>query len=213
MQDASGALSRAVRYSLNSRGTVLRVLLSRKWLDDPNRKFPVRIDPTVYTGSSNSCELVSGADADVSRCGDNQTPVWVGRDGDEIHRALVQFDLSDLLPGNALITQAQTAFWFDSQSDPSPTTLDLHELTKDFTDQATWNTYDGANAWDTPGGDINPDRETRRTLQPDWTGWWTQLGMERLAQGWIDGLGVPFRAGSTSPSSLAATCGGSRDRD
>lgn len=34
-------------------------------------------------------------------------------------------------------------------------TIDIHESTKDFTESATWNTYDGSNNWTSAGGDYN----------------------------------------------------------
>jgi hypothetical protein len=50
-----GAMSDAVTYSLvytGPTGLALRVSADRAWLDDPARQYPVRIDPTVYTGGT-----------------------------------------------------------------------------------------------------------------------------------------------------------------
>lgn len=50
-------------------------MLDRGWLSDPARQFPIKVDPTVYTDIWGVCELVSGADANVSNCTGGSDPV------------------------------------------------------------------------------------------------------------------------------------------
>lgn len=191
MQDAAGALSRAAHYELISEGAQQRVVLvlDAGWLADPVHQFPVRVDPTVYTDIWGVCELVSGADANVSNCTDGSDPVWIGNDGREVHRASLGIDPASAgVPSDALVTGAELDAWFDSQSVSETSDIDLYAGAEHYaTPGQTWNSYDGTHAWTTSGGDMRPQRESRRTLDPGWTGWWVAFGMLRLAEQRIQG--------------------------
>ncbi|MFF3393655.1 LamG-like jellyroll fold domain-containing protein [Streptomyces sp. NPDC002669] len=60
MTDARGATSYAVRYALVDRDgrPALKVTADRGWLTDPDRVFPVRVDPSVDTGAASTSMYV-----------------------------------------------------------------------------------------------------------------------------------------------------------
>lgn len=60
MTDARGATSYAVRYTLveGGEGPALKVNADRGWLTDPDRAFPVRVDPSVDTGAASTSMYV-----------------------------------------------------------------------------------------------------------------------------------------------------------
>ncbi|MFI1017525.1 polymorphic toxin-type HINT domain-containing protein [Streptomyces sp. NPDC020965] len=60
MEDAKGAVSHAVRYEIveAAGGQVLRVSVDGKWVKDPARAFPVRVDPSVETSSATTSMYV-----------------------------------------------------------------------------------------------------------------------------------------------------------
>ncbi len=86
MKDAAGDISRGARYELERVGGRDRVVLrlDADWLDDPVRKFPVVVDPTVYSGWEHVCEIRSGARSNTTGCDGALSESWVGRDSSGI---------------------------------------------------------------------------------------------------------------------------------
>jgi hypothetical protein len=77
--------------------------------------------------------------------------------GADLH-GLISFDLSLIPAGSTINSVSLTLFRNqDATSQSVSVQLDLLALTQPFTETgATWNTYNGTNAWTTPGGDYNP---------------------------------------------------------
>ncbi|MET9106651.1 LamG-like jellyroll fold domain-containing protein [Streptomyces zhihengii] len=75
MQDAAGATSYDVRYTLVERAgrQVLRVEADRDWIADPDRAFPVLLDPSVDTRSASTSMYVR--DGGPSVVGGNELQV------------------------------------------------------------------------------------------------------------------------------------------
>jgi hypothetical protein len=79
------------------------------------------------------------------------------------HRLLLRFDLSEL-PHNANISSAELKLWMYNDGPNKDVQLNVHRITRDWEEGtkgyhdngATWNTYDGVNSWNTPGGDFDP---------------------------------------------------------
>jgi hypothetical protein len=80
----------------------------------------------------------------------------VGKSSQTLFRALMRFDLTQLI--GAVITDATLTISAFGGSLSFDETFSLHRLTRpDWTELgATWNAYNGANAWTTPGGDFDP---------------------------------------------------------
>ena len=80
----------------------------------------------------------------------------VGKTSQTLFRALLRFDVTQLI--GASITGAALTITAGGGSLSVDETFTLHRLTQaNWTELgATWNVYDGANAWTTPGGDFNP---------------------------------------------------------
>lgn len=51
-----------------------------------------------------------------------------------------------------------------SQSSSSPEAIGVWQAAQPWTNLATWNTYDGWDAWTTPGGDTTGAMEDQQTL-------------------------------------------------
>jgi len=89
----------------------------------------------------------------------NNHELQVGRVGNnDWCRGLMQFDLSSI-PDTATIVGATLDLFVDSKDGDSITAitrdLTVQHLTNDFTEAATYNTYDGSSNWATPGGDFD----------------------------------------------------------
>lgn len=204
MQDGAGSVSRAARYVLGGRESgreTVRLEIDRSWLESPDRGFPVIVDPTVSQGVAGVCELAGGLAADRSQC-TASGPTWIGRENGVVHRAAVRLGSPRSIPPNAMVLSAQLEFTLASQTAAGDTTLDLYGLTRAFDTGATWNRATATTPWTTPGGDLKPARETRRTLAAGSVGQTVALGMPRLLQGYVDGSeplnGVLIRAADES---------------
>lgn len=145
----------------------------------------------------------SGKDASVAlgQPGNNSGAWTLALAGDipfaawQTTRTLAQFDLS-AIPTGSTINSATVSFYQYWQGDTSTPTLDLHYLTRSWTegtgtmtatnDGASWNSYDGTNPWGTPGGDYNA-AASASAVAPNSTSSWVDWDVTGLTQGWVDG--------------------------
>ncbi len=191
MKDAAGVVSHAVRYEIDPTvgGWTVRVIADERWLQAKDRRFPVEVDPTTYVGFTRVCEIASGSLQNTSNCTTSDMTAGVGRENGRVHRLLVKFDIDEirsLIGDDQLVTSADFFYWYTA-ANPATVQLNVHELTRSFEAGATWNTYDGTNAWTYPGGDGQYEPESWQTMYSDWVGGWVGLGVGRLVQGWMDG--------------------------
>ncbi|WP_433471521.1 LamG-like jellyroll fold domain-containing protein [Saccharomonospora azurea] len=99
-----GARSRDVSYELveNADETILRVRVDEDWLADPERVFPVVVDPTVSKNANGSTYVMSGFDADYS--GDPLLSVGTYNGGGNVAAAYLKFDsISSQLSGHYVL--------------------------------------------------------------------------------------------------------------
>lgn len=70
-------------------------------------------------------------------------------EGTKVTNVLYRFDLP-ALPGGATVTGATLSIWkFDDGN--ATQTASVHAITKDWTNSVNYTTYDGTNAWSSPG--------------------------------------------------------------
>jgi hypothetical protein len=173
-----------VHYLLNPTGSVLSVVLDKRWLDDPKRVFPVKIDPDEYFAEAQDCTITSERDATKSLCGG---PLYVGADAEkpkDVSRALLHFDLSSI-PRNATILRSRLALWFEADSTESPIDIEAHALTRGFTESATWDTYNGSSSWSTAGADYATATAGETTLYDEYKEWWVNWGFTPTVEQWV----------------------------
>ncbi len=145
----------AVHYELSEGGSVLSLVLDRSWLNDPNRLFPVTIDPEVWFSTTKDCAIISAGFANNDECGAH---LYVGPDSpnpsEGIARSLLYFDTSSVPKGSAIVASyLRLHLSWDTTSEPI--TVEAHALTRSFTSGVTWNRYDGTGSWTTGGGDFS----------------------------------------------------------
>ncbi|HZU11738.1 MAG TPA: DNRLRE domain-containing protein [Chloroflexota bacterium] len=202
MEDNSklpSGISRAVTFSLDQTGNGETVTLAADsaWLADPVRAWPVVIDPSVSFpdesragNPSQDCNLWSGA-ATTSYC--NQTYEDVGLNGTNMGRDALLFTVPSQIYIDSEVVSAQLSMTIDDASaymSNASTTLSLYPMTRAWTTSATWNSYDGTNAWSRAGGDYaantNPPTTVSATISKGETGtvsWYPT----QIAQEWTDG--------------------------
>jgi RHS repeat-associated protein len=187
MVDAAGATSRAVSLRLASDGTGYLVTLTAdpRWLASAQRRWPVTIDPLVWLFNDPDCSI-SSATPDQSLCG--SPTLQVGTDGaGTTYRSLLDFSIHDQVPYDATVNDAKLGLYLSSDSSCTSVPVSVHEVTKPWgRTTATWNRYDGVNAWTTAGGDFNATTAVVPNVGcpvPADAAWYPI----RLMQGWVDG--------------------------
>jgi YD repeat-containing protein len=171
-----------VHYELSSDGSVLSLVLDKSWLEDPARVFPVKIDPDIHFGESQDCTIANGSHANTSLCGGR---LKVGESSEGISRALLQFNLSSI-PKASEINSTRLALWFEADTSSTPLELEADALSPNqFTHAATWNKYDGTNAWGTPGGDVLKTQAGEAVIKNEEKGGWVDIGFTPQVEQWV----------------------------
>ncbi len=173
-----------VHYELSPDGSALSLVLAKSWLEDPRRVFPVRVDPDIYFYEQSDCGIASASYANSNLCGG---PLYVGANTEtpkSISRAMLQFNLSSI-PRDANVLDSRLALWFKADSTSSPIQIEANALTRSFTQAATWNKYDGTNAWTVPGGDFAATLSGKQTILDSYKNYWVNWGFAPLVQRWI----------------------------
>jgi RHS repeat-associated protein len=189
MADAAGAQSSKVTFGLDKIGPKWRLTMTAddRWLDAKDRKFPVVVDPIVYPIPDQDCGLRSDT-PDSSLCA--QDSVVVGNGNGASRQGLVRFDVRGAIGPDAEIMHASLGMYLRSQTTNNSQEIIARPITRAWTGAATWNRYDGANAWTTPGGDYDDNEFIEDHPEIGGTGssgryhYWS---VTRLAERWLHG--------------------------
>jgi RHS repeat-associated protein len=185
--DASGAESPEGAVSLHLvAGTVaptVELLLDPAWFSDPKRRWPIKIDPTLTIDPQRDCHISSGG-PNSSSCA--QPFLRIGQNDGSKRRILLRFDLSSI-PAQSTVHQADLRMYLFDCVGSNFADVSVHRLTRLWFNGATWNTYNGTNAWTTPGGDFSSERLSTATFAGSTANFgykhWYPTG---LVQDWID---------------------------
>lgn len=195
MRDAAGEETNRARFELRDvpGGWDVELVADRDWLDAPERQFPIEIDPTTMAhgdteadqaGTNRECHIVNGTSADTSFCA-NQG-MQAGFDGTKKYRALMQWtDIHNQIKRDSLILDAKLSLYADWIDWGNNATWNVHRLTRGFTTSATWNKYDGTNAWTSAGGDFDSTVAASKDIA-NTTGWHSWR-ITDLVQDWASG--------------------------
>ncbi|HEX5534398.1 MAG TPA: DNRLRE domain-containing protein [Actinomycetales bacterium] len=159
--DAAGQVTTDLHFSMTPNGAdtwTVTLDVDPAWLKDPGRVFPVVVDPNIDLTTGQDCYLESGAGAAVSHCAELVTKVGYNAGTGRRYRSLVSFPgLTDAIPQNTQVLAADLNMWVTAATTTTKTTMTVHGVTgHNPTAAATWNTYDGVNAWTSAGGDFTP---------------------------------------------------------
>ena len=181
--DADGTTADA-SYSLSPDGTTLTLSIDSAWLSSPDRTFPVVVDPTWYyvLTATNACTL-EAAHPTTSFC--NTTDTSVGAVGGSAERGVVYFPslANGTIPVDAKVQGAVLQLPIDSVT--GSVTVNAYPMTRGFTSNTTWNTYDGTHSWTTAGGDYASSPTTSAAVGGGST---FDLNMSSsLTQAWVNG--------------------------
>jgi RHS repeat-associated protein len=210
-----GGISDAAHYHLEqggSGGWVLTVEVSKEWLEDPDRVFPVTLDPSMMTmGAYFDCTLYSAPPIEgASSCaGNGANPLAAeaydrASTPDEYSRSIVFFRLIGAIPATAEVQNAKINL-YSSTTAGSTEGLQLQRVEAAWDNYASWK-YSGypncgytCAPWFVPGGtgygpEITQGQMTTASRGGSGPGWWTIPVERNLAQEWVSG-GEPKNLG------------------
>lgn len=194
--------SDAVHYALEPRGEgewLFSVEADRAWLEEPDRVWPVRIDPT-FTLPSPFVDCTFGGKTGVATGGACSSMGWKELYGQYIPsttqsqdywaRSTVAFNTSGL-PTYSWIENAE--FHFHSSVPARNTTgVELRGSFDPWTTSLNWLQYDGVHPWTggAEGGSYNPNgaqTEVLTSTRGSQAGWWDfPVGsFQNLVQNWV----------------------------
>jgi len=195
-RDAAGAtVSMALGLDTSGPSPVVTLSVDHAWLGDASRQFPVVVDPSMShredkgdtrsreSGADADCYLADGASANTNLCGG--TTDKLGWDGTKNNRLLFRFDVQNSLPSNTTVLDAIFGLHQTAASTGSSVSAGAYQLTRSWTTGATWNKYDGTNAWTTPGGDFSATPTATQSLTAGTDNWYS-WDVKAMAQAWIN---------------------------
>ncbi|HEY2333635.1 MAG TPA: RHS repeat-associated core domain-containing protein [Solirubrobacterales bacterium] len=183
MSDSAGAESRAVHYELGPEEDghwKLSVVADREWLEDPNRVWPIRIDPTMTVGPALDC-VIGGKKGETGwiNCaawGQKETVLWsvpqLDASKDYWQRSLMELETTSI-PVNSEITSA-TFNIHSLEAAKNTKGVELRKVTKPWNWEASWSRYAGPeHLWTTEGGDYSESLgEVLTATRGNQIGWW-----------------------------------------
>ena len=181
--------SRAVATTLAPApgGYELTVSADRAWLEDPARKWPVKVDPSVLFDPVQDCDIVSD-DPDYSWCDWYDLEV-MHYDGWGTYRSLLRFPVEDVIPRGSLVQYAELGLYLNWPNDYDiDTHVGVYPVERAWDGWwATWNQYDGINPWTTPGADHEDWAADVQNVRGWWNEWYFWYPRE-LVQEWVTGM-------------------------
>lgn len=209
MLDGAGTIApaSAVGYDLeaDSEGSWrLTVLADRAWLAEPDRAWPVTIDPTVaISAPALDCGIANQGFSENSFCGTSGWPylgvkaAYKSSGADEYARTLLRFNLA-AIPAKASIASATIAVYATSAAS-NVSQLQLYDANKPWGKTVSWKNYGTAYEgnlkfpWTTEGGDfgkyVGSPGVINTSLRGAQAGWWGFSGqnVSWLVQRWVTG--------------------------
>jgi RHS repeat-associated protein len=177
------AISHAIHYALGPEVEGhwrLTVEADRDWLTQPDRSWPIRLDPTMTLGSDLDC-IIGGAKGqtgwiDCSAWGRkvdlvDYTPQLNAAE-DSWQRGLLYLATGSL-PTNAIVSSA-TFNMYSAEAALNTSGVELEKTSKPWTWEASWSRYAGpTHLWSTEGGDYSEQLGKVLTSQRGTqAGWW-----------------------------------------
>jgi RHS repeat-associated protein len=174
----------------------LTVKASDEWLNDPEREWPVTIDPTITVPSpSVDCDyLINGTSTTWTGCGSTgyerlQAGYYPGQSGTPRERSILKFSTSSI-PKNASITKATVSLYAPWEG-LNTAGIELRRVTKAWNSGMTWfqTGLEGSPEqylWTTPGGDFTGEGAE---ILGQKQGWWefNSDPLTDVVRGWVSG--------------------------
>jgi len=196
-----------VAYSLapaENGAWTLAVEVDESWLADPDRRWPLSIDPTVQlkSGGTSDCQYwlrepgrltneTGNRPPECGRYGTGTLRASVSNGGSEIYRSALKFSLGSI-PKNSSIVSAGVNLYDPSEAN-SVGRVQLRRITRNWEETLNWfyaiQNLNPNNQWKIPGGDFAEEGSELSTGERGTAaGWWTfTKGLPVLVSEWVEG--------------------------
>jgi RHS repeat-associated protein len=213
--------SQAVQYRLAAQSQdqwQLTVEVDRVWLEQPDRVWPVRIDPSL-TVPSPSLDCTFGslpAPEGWHGCGvtgQQELQATYNQQENQPSRSLVRFN-TGAVPKNSYVTAATLSLYAPVAAE-NTAAVQLRRATRSWTEKANWLNYDVPTdggipkPWTTPGGDYTAEGADILTSERgSQAGWWNfaSAGLTEVVRGWVSGEVANQGALITNSNESKAEC-------
>ncbi|MDX6626076.1 MAG: hypothetical protein QOE56_1065 [Solirubrobacterales bacterium] len=194
------AVSNAVHYKLSPGAGahwLLDVEADRTWLSQPDRSWPVTIDPSFIVPTPELDCTYNNVSTHI--CGSSGYPFLSGQaiyhasGGDEYVRSMLRFNTGSI-PAKAAVLAAEVGLY--AQAAPTNTKgVELRRVTRAWDGTVDWTHFTyfsgpGTNFWTNPGGDYSTEgAEVQTATRGTAPGWWRFIspGLTNLVDGWANG--------------------------
>lgn len=176
-----------LRIVETSPGLVVELAADRAWLEDPQRVFPVVVDPTVIFDHAGQDAYIFEGDSYGGAGYSDELVVGTSTAGNRF-RGLVQFPLD--LPETAVVQEATFDLFLSADPSPEPTSgVTMHRLEEYW--QSSYVTWEQAVwpelHWQDPGGTFEPTGFASSTAIDESVSGWVNWPLTDLVQGWVHG--------------------------
>ena len=208
ISDAAGTSpSDAVHYELREGSEdglwTLDVVADEAWLSEPDRSWPVTIDPSAFLATEQNCSIGSTPlPTGWTACGNNGatelTTAYSQKEQQPV-RTFLRFKLVNsvfqtLIPSNSYISKAVLRLYAPKAAENTVPGLETRRVTKDWTTDLNWQQFKKSAfnqyKWTTPGGDFTSEgkAEVLTSQRGSEAGWWefSSESLRQLVQGWFE---------------------------
>ena len=154
-----------------------------EWIDDPEREYPVIVDPTVLTKTGNpakDCRIKAGLED--PRCTGN---LWVGYDGSR-HRSLLKFPIEEAISLDADALLSATLQMHVAANSGPAIEASIHRLTQKWTTAVTWKKRTAIAEWSSYGGTFIATADYTNAATGDTVGAWESWDAMPMVKAWLN---------------------------
>lgn len=143
--------------------------------------------PSASTGFNYDSYIKSDLPADTA--GNTEATLYVGKQGSAINRILITFDLQNyIFPGHKVKAAYLTMFSLLPSLPLSQ--IDIHQATRFWSSNSSWNLASTGISWSNPGGDFNPvSMAAEKTTLFDYDLFKLKTS---VVQNWVDNPGTNY---------------------
>jgi RHS repeat-associated protein len=186
----------------------LTVIPSSEWLEDPDRQWPVTIDPTITLAQGYfDCTIYSATPIELwNKCAQNGQPqlsaeAWYRPSGpDEFSRSTLFWRLIGQIPSTASVQSASMRL-YSPKAAVNTLGIEAQEITQAWSSYVSWK-YSGypncltCSPWTTPGGTVGgkAGELTTASRGTSAAGYWEMPLSQDVVQHWVTG-GEPANFG------------------
>lgn len=197
---SAGAVHYALQEGIEAGAWTLAVEADPAWLADPNRSWPVTIDPSAIIATNQDCMVRSlPSPKGTTQCSSAELGAGYAQSEGQPYRTFLRFNmgtvLSPVIPVEAYVSNSVLKLYAPKAAENTVPGLETRRVTKSWTTALNWeqfktNNFLGEYKWTTPGGDFTSEgqAEVLTAKRGSGLGWWefSSEGLRQLVAGWVE---------------------------